>query len=390
MTTRRRHYRRVAIGASTALFGLLAQPSIAQADQITDMKARAAQLASQIDALGLKESALSEQYDKSVLAQQQAEQAVAAAAQGVRTATAAAARSSQALKRDAIESYIGNSAVAAPTGGSIRTAEQAILGREYASMATDSQRQDLDRYRTTTLQAQAAERQLDAAARQAAGQVAAVRNAEATVQQAQVRLQNTYAQVKGQLATLVAQAQAAREAEQQRQAQLALAAQQAAAQQAAAQQQPKPSAQNLPAPSHAPRALPSLPVPSPAATSPSAQPAPLTGSGGAAAVAAAETRLGDPYVWGAAGPETFDCSGLTMWAWAHAGVSLPHYSGAQYAATTHIPMSDLRPGDLVFFADPGEHEAMYIGNGQIIEAPHTGAVVRIMPLYSQFVLASRP
>ena len=141
----------------------------------------------------------------------------------------------------------------------------------------------------------------------------------------------------------------------------------------------------------APAAVTSIePAAAPAISVPAAPvPAP-TGSGGAEAVAAAVTRLGDPYVWGAAGPSSFDCSGLTMWAWARAGVSLPHYSGAQYSATTHIPMSELQPGDLVFFADPGEHEAMYIGNGQIIEAPHTGAVVRIVPLYSQYVLASRP
>lgn len=136
----------------------------------------------------------------------------------------------------------------------------------------------------------------------------------------------------------------------------------------------------------------SAPPSSPASktgTGPPTQPVP-TGSGGATAVAAAMTRLGEPYVCGAAGPSAFDCSGLTMWAWAYAGVSLTYYSGAQYSTTVHIPVRDLQPGDLVFFADPGEHEAMYIGNGQVIEAPHSGAVVRIQPGYAQFLLASRP
>jgi cell wall-associated NlpC family hydrolase len=95
-------------------------------------------------------------------------------------------------------------------------------------------------------------------------------------------------------------------------------------------------------------------------------------------------------VWGAAGPNSFDCSGLIMWAWGNAGVSLPHFSGAQYSSTTHISMSQLQPGDLVFPANPGDHVAMYIGGGQIIEAPHTGDVVHIVPMYSWFVLASRP
>jgi cell wall-associated NlpC family hydrolase len=71
------------------------------------------------------------------------------------------------------------------------------------------------------------------------------------------------------------------------------------------------------------------------------------------------------------------------------GISLPHFSGAQYADTTHIPMSALEPGDLVFPADPGQHVAMYVGGGQVIEAPYTGAQVHIISLSSFFVLATR-
>jgi cell wall-associated NlpC family hydrolase len=103
---------------------------------------------------------------------------------------------------------------------------------------------------------------------------------------------------------------------------------------------------------------------------------------GYVAVAAAESRLGDPYVWAAAGPSRFDCSGLVMWAWAHAGVSLPHYSGAQFEMTTRIPMDALEPGDLLFPSDPGEHVAMYIGDGKIIQAPETGEDVEIVSLAS--------
>ena len=118
-------------------------------------------------------------------------------------------------------------------------------------------------------------------------------------------------------------------------------------------------------------------------------PPPPVGSGAAGAVAAAESRVGDPYVYGAAGPGAFDCSGLVMWAYAQVGISLPHFSGAQYADTTHISMSQLEPGDLVFPADPGQHVAMYVGGGMIVQAPYTGADVQIIPLSSFFVLASR-
>ena len=110
-----------------------------------------------------------------------------------------------------------------------------------------------------------------------------------------------------------------------------------------------------------------------------------------AAVAEAQRQIGKPYQWGAAGPDSFDCSGLTMWAWGHAGVSLPHYTKAQYDATTHISISDLQPGDLVFFGSDFHHMGLYVGGGQMIEAPHTGANVRYASIYrSDLIAASRP
>lgn len=396
MTARRRLPRRVAIGASVALVGLLASSVPARADEISDKRAQAAQLAAQIDSLGLQESALSEQYDKAVLTEQQTAQQVTVAQHQEQTATANAAKARLAVRKVALDAYVGGgtATLAAQAGAGLPSAQNEVLRSEYATVLASNQQDALDQYRVADLQAATAERQLSTAQQHAAAQVGAVKSAETSVQQAQARLQGTYAQVKGQLATLVAQAQAAQEAQRERQAQLALAQQRAAQQaqlqaQTAAAQPPQapPAASSFAA--GIPASAPPIPPAGSAGTGPPTQSAP-SGSGGAVAVAAAMTRLGDPYVWGAAGPNTFDCSGLTMWAWAHAGVSLPHYSGAQYSTTSHIPVSDLQPGDLVFFADPGEHEAMYIGNGQVIEAPHSGAVVRIQPLYAQFVLASRP
>jgi len=109
-----------------------------------------------------------------------------------------------------------------------------------------------------------------------------------------------------------------------------------------------------------------------------------TTEGAAKAVAFAKAQLGDPYVWAAAGPDEWDCSGLTMMAWDAGGVSLPHYSAAQYQLTKHIGVGDLRPGDLVFWGTSPNtihHVAMYIGNGQIIHAPRTGKDVEIDDMY---------
>lgn len=111
-----------------------------------------------------------------------------------------------------------------------------------------------------------------------------------------------------------------------------------------------------------------------AATAPSEQ--------AAAAVAAATTRLGMPYTWGATGPDTFDCSGLIHWAYASAGVTVPRTTRQQHAGLTPVPLDRILPGDLVLYAsgpDAGSihHVGLYIGSGLMIHAPRTGDVVRL-------------
>jgi len=167
---------------------------------------------------------------------------------------------------------------------------------------------------------------------------------------------------------------------------------------------PQPSPAQLVAPVPSP-SVPSpaqvvAPQPSPAVSSPSVSSSPppgLPGSGAAAtAVGWAFREIEVPYSWGggdatgptggfAQGADTvgFDCSGLTLFAWAHAGVALGHYTGSQWTAGRHVAQSDLQPGDLVFFAtdtaDPAtiHHVGLYIGGGDMISAPHTGDVVRV-------------
>jgi peptidoglycan DL-endopeptidase CwlO len=110
-----------------------------------------------------------------------------------------------------------------------------------------------------------------------------------------------------------------------------------------------------------------------------------------AAVHYALAQVGKAYVYGAAGPNAFDCSGLTMMAWAQAGVGLPHSSSAQYGSGPHIAAGSLRPGDLVFYYSPISHVGMYIGNGLIVHAANPGAGVRVAGLYSMpYVGAVRP
>jgi cell wall-associated NlpC family hydrolase len=129
-----------------------------------------------------------------------------------------------------------------------------------------------------------------------------------------------------------------------------------------------------------------------AGNGPPAAPAWATGSGATATqgdIAAdwALTQLGRPYQWGGAGPGSYDCSGLTMIAWAHAGVQLAHWTGYQWESGPHVPLDRLQRGDLLFYAtntsDPStiHHVGIYIGNGMMVDAPYTGAFVRIDSIY---------
>ena len=100
-------------------------------------------------------------------------------------------------------------------------------------------------------------------------------------------------------------------------------------------------------------------------------------------------KVGDPYVWAAAGPNAFDCSGLVVWAYAQEGISLPHYTGDLWNSGMHIARADLEPGDLVFFGADISHVGIYVGDGMMLDAPDTGDVVRIQPLFSDYVGAVR-
>jgi cell wall-associated NlpC family hydrolase len=347
--------------------------SPATADPVADKKAQAQTLADQIDALGIKEAALSEQYDKAVLDAQSTSAKVQQTAQQVSEAEKNAARARAYLTADAVTAYVNGGTLAQLASRSknpMAAIDGGVLRGEYVQSLAGTQADALDTYRSAAVLAREAEAQLQAAQKQAQKAVAAVDSARTATIAAQRQLEGSLGQVKGQIATLVAQAEAAKQAQAAQQAAALLARAQAAA-----------AANHLALGGGGGR---STPAPTPS------QPIPAVGAGAAAAVAAALSRVGLPYIWGASGPSAFDCSGLTMWAWGRAGVSLPHFSGAQYSSTQHIPMSQLQPGDLVFPGNTGEHVAMYIGGGQIVEASHSGVPVHVVPMYSWFVLASRP
>jgi cell wall-associated NlpC family hydrolase len=376
----------LAVTAVAALTSGLAIPR-ASADSISDLRAQAAALVSRINSLGLQEDALSEQYDAARNQVQTLDAQVSAAAQQLTATEARTSRDRAVLLQDAVDAYVNGGNSPQSTGSTaMQSANNALLRAEYADTLATDQNNAIDQYHLASLQQQAAEVNLKHKESAAKAEVQKVASAQHAVVELASQLSAQKSQITGQIATLVAQQEAAAAAAAQRAAQQRLAAQQAAAAQAAqaaaqAQPQVEGQAQTVGAAGGSGSGG--------AGGGAGYGPPPPVGSGASGAVAAAESRVGDPYVWGASGPNAFDCSGLVMWAYAQVGISLPHFSGAQYADTTHISMSQLEPGDLVFPADPSQHVAMYVGGGMIVQAPYTGADVQIIPLSSFFVLASR-
>jgi cell wall-associated NlpC family hydrolase len=333
-----------------------ALPRAAGASPIDDKKAQAERLSAQIEALGHKETALSEQYDAAVLTAQTVNTQLLEARARLATALQHADEARQRVNGIALDAYTGAGrdlsspsqiADLAVTSGYVSTvthqATDAIGGYRVATADLNQQQSQLT---ATQKKAQAALDQIDAKRKDAIKATGA--------------LQATLSGVKGDLAALVAEADARRQAA--AAAQAAAMLRQVEAQKASRGRTASPGGSSA-----------GVPV-----------------KGGAqAAVSEAMRQVGKPYRYGAAGPDSFDCSGLTLWGWRAGGVSLPHNTNAQYGATTHISMGDLQPGDLVYSGDMG-HMAMYIGNGNIVEAPHTGLNVRVVGMRAEFVRASRP
>jgi cell wall-associated NlpC family hydrolase len=157
-------------------------------------------------------------------------------------------------------------------------------------------------------------------------------------------------------------------------------------QQAAAQAQQQTDQTPSNGPTDPPTSDPTPEPSGPTSPPPPPQTPPAPASGASAAISFARQQIGDPYVWGAAGPNAWDCSGLTMGAWRAGGISLPHYSVAQYEQSTPISRGSLKPGDLVFWGSSSSsssiyHVALYVGNGMIIQAPRTGRDVEEVSMY---------
>jgi peptidoglycan DL-endopeptidase CwlO len=369
----------VTVLASTVLG--LARP--AGGDAISDAKAKAAAIEAQLAQAQDQMSALSQQYDAAQYHLSQINSNITTTKANIAADQAQVQHDKATLAKAAVANYITDGTASAQNP--IFSGNDQTIGAttEYNTIAEGDISLAVDNLHTAENSLDAQVAQLQGEQSQAQAQVTAEQNAVAQNAQAVQQQKNALAQEQGQIAQLVqqqqqAEAAAAAKAAQERQAAAAAAAQQRAAVAAATPSSSGGAAATL-------------------AGLQQAAPPP-TAAGGAGAVQAAESQIGVPYVWGGESPKGsaspgFDCSGLTAWSWGQVGVGLPHYSGAQMADSTPVPISDLEPGDLLFYGPGGsEHVAMYVGPGEMIEAPYTGATVWLtgLRLGGDFVGAGRP
>jgi cell wall-associated NlpC family hydrolase len=344
----------------------------AAGSSVAGLQARAATIASRIETTDTRLQVLSEEYDQARLRDESLQQQISSDRASI-VRTAHSVRSdAKSLRRAAIAAYIGAGSGAGLSAALIGDAsslplQQAYLAAAAASLGSASTSLTDSEHRLSVRRS-TLERAETAAAQSRATLSISTEQAKALLS----GLESTQSQVKGRLAAAVAQ----QEAIQQRQVSARDRALQAAAgtvSQAAAQPPPSP--------------------PAAPATTPSGATAAAGGSAGATAVAAAESQEGVPYVWGGATPgQGFDCSGLAMWAWGQAGVNLPHSAQEQYDSIEHVSMSQLQPGDLIFYASGGYiyHVIMYIGGGEAVQAEQTGTVIQVTPVWPGAYGAGRP
>ncbi len=351
------------------------------ADTIASAQAKAAAIEATLSAAQNRMSALSQQYDQARSQLSQVDASIATTKAAIAANEHQVAQDKTTLEKAAVSNYVTDGSAA--TDNPIFSDNEKTIGAttEYDQIASGDINQAVANLHTAEHTLAAKQAQLNVQQGQAQSAVSAEQAAVAQNAQVEQEQSAALAQENGEIATLV---------QQQRQAEAAQAAQAAQAKVAAAQQATAQATAQAPAATTSG----SAPVDVTAA-------APPTAAGGEGAVQAAESQIGVPYVWGGESPRGtpgdpsggFDCSGLTAWSWGQVGVGLPHYSGAQMADTTPVPVSDLEPGDLLFYGPGGsEHVAMYVAPGTMIEAPYTGASVWLtgLRLGDGFVGAGRP
>lgn len=389
-----------------SFYPLALTPNPAGAVTIASEQARAAQLAAQINAQGNRMSALAEQYDQASIKVSQVNGQLTQAQASLAQTQHQVGQLQAELRRQAVAAYVQDGSVSQIQALLQSNQSDVALRQHYLDTAAGDEQGTVDSLNLARQALQDKQAALNSAKGAADRAVATVAGAQQSAASEAAQEQATLSQVKGTLVSLVAQAQAQQAAAQAQRVQAALAAQATAVQAAAAHAAAAPAnkgggtANNHPtsstsgvgpvanavgnvvkAVSKAAAATTGGLIGPNANAGATSAPLPSPSGGASTAIAWAQREIGTPYVYGGSSPGGFDCSGLMMFVWGQAGVSLPHSAAGQYADTTRVPMSQIQPGDLVFYYSPVDHVGLYVGGGQMIVADHTGTLVRYASIY---------
>jgi cell wall-associated NlpC family hydrolase len=392
------HIRRISIWVIAGLLtagavGSTATPS--NADSIADQQAQA--IAARIEVNGERISALAEQYNGAQLKLQQAQDAIAQATARIASTQRTVDVATALVRERAAAAYREASSGGSTAAFDLSDASKLLRYQKYAEVQQTQDDALLAKLELAKQQLAKQRSDAEAARAEAEAQQRQIGNATASLEAANAQQQQLLGQVQGGLVQLVA-------LEQQRRDTAVLVAAQARYGAgtpnggSSGGSGPATPASSPAAPASALASTPTTaPAPSPVASAPPAPspppvPTPAPASSAAdVAIAFARAQLGKPYVYAGVGPNAYDCSGLTMMAYAAAGIAMPHYSGAQYTMFPKVSLGALLPGDLVFWGPGGsDHVGIYIGGGLMIHAPHTGDVVKIAPVYDTPSGAARP
>jgi peptidoglycan DL-endopeptidase CwlO len=392
--------------AAGAIAALVTMSAVipASADPITDKQRQAQQIADEIERLGDSAADLGEKYNGALVQLQQADTDVKDAETKLADLEAKLGTVRTAAGSFALRAYVyadQNTGVAAMISGT-DLSDGSAQREGYNEVALGNASDVTDGMKALIEDADRQKADLAAKRTQQANLADVTKKRQEAAEAAQAKQQQALVKVKGELNTLVVQEQQRRAAQAASQAQAAKQQAQAAllaSQQRAAAASSRPTAatgtQGRTATASDTGDQGDTSGGSADETKSASTPQidiPETSPGAATAVRAALSQLGVPYVFAAASPgRAFDCSGLTLWAWGQAGVSLPHFAASQYAMLPHVPLNQLQPGDLVFFYSDLHHVGIYIGNGMMVHAPRTGDVVKVSPLQGRnLVGAARP
>ncbi len=340
------------------------QSQPAQAQSLGSLQAQASTIASQINQLNNEIAIYAEKYDYAQSQLQQINNNIATVKQQIAQQKAKVGALKGQLSQEAIDSYMNMGAASTIMSVLQGTATQATLSQSFLASISMNQQDLVTSYQQATAQLSIEQTKLGTDQAQAQNQVAQAQTAAQQAQTATAQDQSLLAGIKGQIATLI-----------QQQLQQQQLAKERAAQAALALQQKEQAAQKAAAPvgtqAQVPSATPYTPPPQSASINQAMQ----------IAVNAALSMQGKPYVWGGASPSVgFDCSGLVMWAYEQAGISLPHNAAMQYEDTQRISYSQLQPGDLIFFGMLPYHVAMYIGGGMMVVADDPQWPIHVVPI----------